>query len=98
MATGPVVYAYLLSHEKPELVTKALVEEHVAHLKRLDDAGQLVLCGPFKDYQGGLVVVKASSAEEARRIAESDPFVRSGFESFELRTWELANRGNRYLL
>ncbi|MFA6028239.1 MAG: YciI family protein [Elusimicrobiota bacterium] len=98
MSDGPLVYAYLMRHEKPELITKTLVEKHVAHLEDLDDAGKLVLCGPFKDFKGGMVVVKAGSADEARRIAESDPFVKSGFESYELRTWELANRENRYLL
>jgi uncharacterized protein YciI len=45
-----------------------------------------------------MIIVRASSVEEARAIAESDPFFSEGFESYELRTLQQACKENRYLL
>ena len=35
----------------------------------------------------GLTILRAPSAEAARKIAEADPFVVNGLRSFELREW-----------
>ena len=69
----------------------------MAHLKRLEDRGQLELCGPFPDHDGGMVVLRGVSEEEARAIAEADPFVASGAETFELRKLEVSCRDNKHL-
>ena len=90
-------YVYLMSHRPDGKITPELVKAHIAHLRRLDEQGRLVMCGPFKDYQGGMVVIKADSLESARATAESDPFIKEGFETCELRTWELACRENNFL-
>ena len=70
----------------------------MAHLRELDQAGKLVLCGPFLDYAGGMVIVQAESREEAEEIAKRDPFVASGTETYEVRTWELSCEENNHLL
>ncbi|OPZ68747.1 MAG: hypothetical protein BWY81_00728 [Firmicutes bacterium ADurb.Bin467] len=57
-----------------------------------------MLCGPFSDYGGGMVVVNAPTREEARAIFESDPYVAEGYKTYQLRTLEVANRENGYLL
>lgn len=89
-------FVILLSHaEKP--MTEAVIRAHVAHLKRLDAEGRLVLCGPFKDHKGGMVIVKAESYAAAKEIAEADPFVKEGVETYELRTWELSCEENNHL-
>ena len=77
--------------------SRETVARHIAHVKNLDDQGKLVLAGPFEDYAGGLVIVRAESLEAAKKIAESDPFVIEGVRTFEVRTWQLANRENGYL-
>lgn len=93
---GFLRYVILLSHAgKP--MTEALIRAHVEHLKKLDAERRLVLCGPFKDHPGGMVVVKAASKEEARAVAEADPFVKEGVETYELRTWELSCAENNHL-
>lgn len=91
-----MTYIYLMSNSKP--INKELIEGHVEHLKELNGKGKLVLCGPFADYPGGMVIFSADDLEEATRIAQSDPFIASGCKSFELRTVELANEANNYLL
>lgn len=57
-----------------------------------------MLCGPFKDYPGGMVIICANDLIEATNIAEADPFIVSGHKSFEIRTLEVANEENDYLL
>lgn len=90
-------YVILLSLNPSRSLTKELVQGHVAHLRELDAQGKLVLCGPFADYKGGMVIIKAASREEADSIARRDPFVSSGAESYELRTWELSCEENNHL-
>jgi uncharacterized protein YciI len=73
------------------------VMRHIAYVKSLDDAGKLVLAGPFENFAGGMVIVRADSIEAATEIAKSDPFVTEGVRTFEIRKWLLANRANGYL-
>ncbi len=90
-------FVILLSHTEKE-TNRVAVEHHVAYLKALDDKGLLVLAGPFTDVPGGMVVIKADHEEEAIQIALTDPFISQGFRTFEIRTLEVANQHNNYLL
>ena len=78
-------------------MTEALVRKHVAHLKELDRQGRLVLCGPFQDHKGGMVIIKAASLDEARKTAEADPFVQEGVETYDIRIWELSCAANNHM-
>lgn len=89
-------YVILLSHaEKP--LTEELVKAHCAHLRSLDQQGKLVLCGPFQDYKGGMVIIQVESLAEAKAIADSDPFVSSGVETYEIRTLQVSCEENNHL-
>ena len=66
--------------------------EHVDYLKGLNEAGKLAFAGPFLDADGkpngSLVVVKAETIEEARTMAENDPYAKAGlFETVEVKAW-----------
>lgn len=89
-------YVILLSHTGRK-ITSELIKSHVEHLKELNKKGQLVLCGPFIDYKGGMVIVKASSYDEAKEIAETDPFVKEGVEKYEIRSLEISCEENNHL-
>ena len=91
-----MVYVYLMKNQKP--LNEEVVKGHVEHLKELKRQGKLVLCGPFTDYPGGMVVFTAEDLEEAKKIAESDPFMALGYKTCEVRTLELANEEDNYLL
>ncbi len=97
MSNSSETYVILLSMKPDKQFTKDVIGRHIRHLEQLDDTGKLVLCGPFLDHAGGMVVVRASSKEEARAIAEADPFVAEGFESYAIRTLHEATRENGYL-
>ena len=90
-----ISYVILINRQKDYSID--VIKKHVEHLKKLDENGQLLLCGPFKDYDGGMVIIKAKSFEEAKTIAESDPFIAKGFSTYELRTLELSNKENNHL-
>ncbi|MDT8719222.1 hypothetical protein IAI10_21450 [Clostridium sp. 19966] len=90
------MYVYLMKNIKP--LNDELIKSHVEHLKQLKRQGKLVLCGPFTDYPGGMVIFLAESFAEATNIAKADPFIASGCKSFEIRTLEPANEENNYLL
>jgi uncharacterized protein YciI len=91
-------YVILLSMNEGRHFTPDLIRAHVTHLRELDRAGKLVLCGPFQDYAGGMVIVQAESRAAAEEIAKRDPFVSSGTEAYEIRTWKLSCEENNHLL
>jgi uncharacterized protein YciI len=91
-------YYLFLAHGVPDKVPPGEVfAAHGAHLATLDREGKLVLAGPFLDRFGGAIVLRAANLEEARSIAEQDPMVRGGFETYELVPWKQATRRNHYL-
>lgn len=91
-----MMYMYLMNNEKP--INEELIKSHVEYLRELKRLEKLILCGPFKDYPGGMVIFLAEDLVEATNIAESDPFIASGCKSYVIRTLEPANEENNYLL
>ncbi|WP_430882549.1 YciI family protein [Fusibacter sp. JL216-2] len=90
-------YAIFLENTSKPLTEQA-INKHVQHLKDLDSKGILVLCGPFEDYPGGMVLVTCKDIESAQTIAKSDPFVSGDYRTYTIRTLEVANKDNNYLL
>ena len=91
-------YLYVMLMENKNPLNLAVIQRHVNYLKELEISGKLVLCGPFTDYNGGMVIFKEVSPEEANELANSDPYIKEGYKTFEIRTLEWANKGNNYLL
>ncbi|WP_249896835.1 YciI family protein [Paenibacillus sp. PK3_47] len=92
-----ICYVILLDKTENDRRDMEIIRQHVRHLQELERSGQLVLCGPFSDYPGGMVIVRAASREEAEEIARRDPYVTSGIRSYEVRTWGLSHAGNRHM-
>ena len=55
------------------------------------------MAGPFVDNPLGLLILKGSSKAEITQILNEDPFITSGVKTFEVATWALANRGNKFM-
>ncbi len=89
-----MVFVYMMANVSP--LSQAIVLEHVNYLRELDAKGELILCGPFADYPGGMVVIECETREDAIIRAERDPFIASGAKSYELRTLDVANQANDY--
>jgi len=77
----------------------ANLEAHLAYQVQIEREGIMFAAGPLwtedgESWEGeGLVVVRASSREEAVAIAERDPMHRSGARTFKVRPW-MINEGS----
>jgi uncharacterized protein YciI len=80
--------------EKP--LTPEVVNLHAGHLESLDKEGKLVLAGPIPERAGGLIVLRTKNVAEAKAIADEDPMIRGGYQTYELGTWLISNRQNSY--
>ncbi len=75
------------------------LEEHLKFQVELEQKGVMFGAGPFwtddeERWEGeGMVIIRAGSLAEARRIAESDPMHASGAREFTIRPW-LLNEGS----
>lgn len=71
---------------------------HLEYQARMEKEGVYVAAGPHwaddeETWEGeGMIVVRAGSLDEARKIAEADPMHASGARSFRVRPW-LINEG-----
>jgi uncharacterized protein YciI len=89
-------HVIFLSPVPGRTLTPEIVSLHAAHLAELDEDGRLVLAGPVPERAVGLVVLRTATAAEARTIAEEDPLVLGGYQSYEIGTWLMSNRENGY--
>ena len=77
----------ILGFDGPEGQTRRKIHRaaHLANLEPLDRQGRVLLAGPFTDLAGSLIVIEATSIEEANQIAQDDPYTVHGvFERVEV--------------
>jgi len=95
------LYVILLEKTKTyNRMNKAAVESHVDNIRKLDDNGNLELCGVLRKCPGfaGIVILKADSYEEAKELCKREPLVAQGYVTYKLMTLQVGNRENNYLL
>lgn len=69
------------------------VGRHVRYMREQLEGGRLILGGPFLDDSGGLMVLRASTLEEARAIALADSTVVDGLLQVDVRPWMVVMDG-----
>ena len=80
-------------HDAPDALAKRPVvrPRHLDHLRPLSEAGKVVIAGPLfaddgKTPRGSLIVLEAASLDEARAIADRDPYLLEGvFDRVDVR-------------
>lgn len=77
----------------PEELSKAL-EAHLDHQIRLEKEGIMFGAGPLSNPDGsptgtGMIIIRAESEAQARRIADQDPFHANGMRTYTLQQWSL---------
>ena len=73
---------------------KPLLPAHLEYMIGLEKRGLIFASGPLADSAGppsghGLTILRASNAQEARAIAEGDPFFVNKLRTFELKEWTI---------
>ena len=74
------------------------LEAHLSYQKKIQDDGIMVAAGPLRDpdksdWEGeGMIIIRAQSLEEAKKIADADPMHANGARSYTIRPW-LMNEG-----
>ena len=69
---------YLYTLEKEE--KQARKKQHIVHLNKLADSGKMDICGPLMEDGDirGICIYNVATAEEAEKLANDDPMVKSG--------------------
>jgi len=88
------LYAVLSKASPTPEKLKPLLPAHLEYMIGLEKRGVLFASGPLSDGAGpptgaGLTVLRTASMEEARRLADADPFVINGLRTFELKEWTI---------
>jgi uncharacterized protein YciI len=89
-------FLILLKMVPGRTLSPEVLESHAAHLSELDRSGRLVLAGPVPERPGGLIVLRVDSLADAKAVADEDPLVRGGYQTYELGTWLMSDRRNGY--
>ena len=59
---------------------------HLENLRPLDQAGKVVIAGPFTDGSGSLILADFESEDAAQKFAHNDPYTINGvFERVEVK-------------
>lgn len=72
---------------------------HLAYQKELEAKGIMFAAGPFADDKhkiwsgAGMIIIRAESLEDARKIADGDPMHSNGARAYRIRPW-LMNEGS----
>ncbi len=77
----------ILGFDGPEGQAKRKIHRaaHLANLEPLNRQGRVLLAGPFTDLAGSLIIIEADSLDEAKQIAQEDPYTVHGiFERVEV--------------
>ena len=71
---------------------QALMEQHFAYWKDLNEKGVCIFGGPVLDPRGvyGILVVRAVSEEEARALGSGDPSVKAGLNKIDVAEMRVA--------
>lgn len=81
------------SKTTPDKIASVL-PDHLEYMIGLEKSGVVFASGPLTDSGGsprgeGMTILRTASADEARRIAERDPFFVAGLREFEIKEWTL---------
>jgi uncharacterized protein YciI len=77
---------------------RKIFTQHINYQLEIEKKGILFAAGPFVDARGkpqgpGMIVVRAKSMAEAKKIADADPFHKQGFRKYRIQAWDVNEGG-----
>ncbi|MBN1548988.1 MAG: hypothetical protein JW902_20220 [Syntrophaceae bacterium] len=70
-------------------LTRRVLKEHVQHLKRFHESGQLFMSGLFAGTINGMVILDVVSPEDAAVFMDQDPALTSGVYTATRHEWQI---------
>ncbi|MDP3747065.1 MAG: YciI family protein [Phenylobacterium sp.] len=100
-ATIPTIYVIHYKTGPAWLVGKPLRDQpmgpHGAYMRKLFAEGRMLAAGPTVDAEGavplvdgGVILLRAASLDEAKAVMAADPAITAGLFVGEVRTWRVA--------
>ncbi|MGJ7909962.1 YciI family protein [Neobacillus sp. LXY-1] len=80
---------YLITTSRTENFNNDFIKPHYDFLDKLKHNNQLEAYGPFSDGSGGAYLIKCNSLDEATKIGNSDPLIKSGSSTVVVKEWIL---------
>jgi uncharacterized protein len=88
-----------LKEKSQRPLSEALCHAHVEHLKQLKQQGHLIVCGPFTDNAGAVLILQAISKQAVENLIEKDPFIQENYyQQYKITEFQMANEENHYLI
>lgn len=76
-----------------------LLKKHVAYLKQLTQENHLLICGPFVDGSGAMLILQAECRLNVVKLIQSDPFIQNKFYSnYAITEFYKADNANNFLM
>ena len=92
-------FLVLLKEKSMERLDDKLLNEHIQHLHKLSKSKNLLLCGPFADDSGAMLIIQADSRMTVDFLIQSDPFVKNSYYgSYTITEFYKADESNNYLM
>jgi uncharacterized protein YciI len=62
---------------------------HLANIKRLAEAGKILVAGPFDDDGNwrGIFIFDCDTQEETEQLLATDPMIKAGWLAYEIHPW-----------
>lgn len=82
------LFVCLVHYTKPLEEVSQKLQEHRAYLQKGYEAGILLASGPRNPKDGGIIIGKFASKNEALQFSESDPYVKHNVAEYEIFEFE----------
>ena len=97
-ALGLLHYAVISEFTNKEGDRAAVRDQHLTYQNKLEEEGNLFAAGPLLREDGemagiGLIILKVGSLEQAKAIADKDPFHKSGLRTYKIWPWKIDEGG-----
>jgi uncharacterized protein len=92
-------FVVILKEKRQGELDSLLLAKHIEHLRQLNRAGKLLIAGPFKNNEEGLLILSCEDIDEAISIVENDPFIiEKYYHTYDINEFTVANEDNNWLM
>jgi uncharacterized protein YciI len=92
-------FLVILNEKSSQRIDDNLLHKHIEHLKQLTQDGHLLICGPFVDNSGAMLVFQAASDADVEALIQTDPFIQENFYGrYSITEFYKADASNNYLM